>query len=409
MPDPGLLVVRPVLSWSLAEWQTMTEPLPLRNDPLAIAALVTGLLAYPCCCICALNIPMALLAAGLGFVALQRIKSHPDQWAGRGMALGGMAAGLTNLSLYVLVVALWLALGGFGALSGLQMTETFAEAERQVSAMEETFQETERQLAQAMEGGASKSPAAAADPALVALSTSKLPASLQAKIQQLQSDVLPYPDRASDISGMLDYIANGEFDMAEYKADAILEAQANLRAAAAGLPTGLKAKLQQVESQRIEYPDRSRDVASMQDYIAEGDFDMAEYKADAILEAQANLKRAAKGLPAGLQAKLNQVESERMDYPDRSRDVASMQDYIAQGDFDMAVYKADAILEAQGNLKRGIPTALKARMAEVESKRVDYPDRSRDIASMQDYLANGDFDMARYKADNIIEAQNNLR
>ena len=46
---------------------------------------------------------------------------------------------------------------------------------------------------------------------------------------------------------------------------------------------------------------------------------------------------------------------------------------------------------------------------QVEAQRVDYPGRDRDVRSMNDYLAEGRYDMVIYKADNILEQQNNLR
>ena len=56
-----------------------------------------------------------------------------------------------------------------------------------------------------------------------------------------------------------------------------------------------------------------------------------------------------------------------------------------------------------------MPPEVAAKMAQVETEFVDYPDRARDVQAMHEYAAEGKFNMVSYKADNILEQQNNLR
>ena len=140
-------------------------------------------------------------------------------------------------------------------------------------------------------------------------------------------------------------------------------------------------KVSQVEANRVDYPDRARDLRSMYEYLAEGKFDMVVYKADNIIEQQRNL---AAGVPPDVASKMAQVQDERVEYPDRDRDVRTMNEYAAEGKYDMVVYKADNILEQQRSLSSGMPAHISAKMAQVEAERVDYPDRARDIRSMNE-------------------------
>jgi inhibitor of KinA sporulation pathway (predicted exonuclease) len=86
-----------------------------------------------------------------------------------------------------------------------------------------------------------------------------------------------------------------------------------------------------------------------------------------------------------------------------------MNRYITEGKFDMAVFKANKILEQQKNVSKGAPASVKATLARVQAERVDYPNRARDIQAMNRYVSEGKFDMAVFKANKILEQQRNLR
>jgi hypothetical protein len=174
----------------------------------------------------------------------------------------------------------------------------------------------------------------------------------------------------------------------------------------AGGPDGLATKMAQIQGSMVEYPNRARDIQAMQRYMAEGKLDMAMFKANKILEQQQNL---GKGAPGTLQALLDQVVAERVEYPNRARDIQAMNRYLTEGKFDMAAFKANKILEQQKNVGGGVPAAVKATIARVQTEKVEYPNRARDLQAMNKYITEGKFDMAVFKANKILEQQRNLR
>lgn len=56
-----------------------------------------------------------------------------------------------------------------------------------------------------------------------------------------------------------------------------------------------------------------------------------------------------------------------------------------------------------------LPAELSALIQQVETSKVDYPERAADIRSMSGYIENGNFDMAAFNAKNIIKQQGNLK
>jgi len=97
-----------------------------RRDPLAVASLVLGVLAYPCCCVCSLNFPVALVSVVLGAVSLVRIKNHPERWSGQGMAIGGIGASVMNVLFWVFWLIAAGVIGGLmGGFGGLWLTAPF--------------------------------------------------------------------------------------------------------------------------------------------------------------------------------------------------------------------------------------------------------------------------------------------
>ena len=187
----------------------------------------------------------------------------------------------------------------------------------------------------------------------------------------------------------------------------------HISALADDLPAGLTELIRQAEETKVEYPDRTGDLRSMNSYIANGDFNMAAFKAKNIIKQQQALSTSNRSLPAGLTELIRQAEASKVEYPDRTGDLRSMNSYIANGDFNMAAFKAKNIIKQQQNLifakKNGLPTELSELIRQVEATKVEYPDRTGDLRSMNSYIANGDFNMAAFKAKNIIKQQQNLR
>ena len=77
-----------------------------RFSPLAIIALVTGILSMPTCfCSCfapGINSPLAISGLVCGILAMNKIRAAPQMWKGTGMASAGIVTG----GLGILLVAL---------------------------------------------------------------------------------------------------------------------------------------------------------------------------------------------------------------------------------------------------------------------------------------------------------------
>nr|WP_279078114.1 hypothetical protein [Hafnia alvei] len=56
-----------------------------------------------------------------------------------------------------------------------------------------------------------------------------------------------------------------------------------------------------------------------------------------------------------------------------------------------------------------LPAELQTLLREVHRGALDYPERARSWQSLQDYLQNGNFFMAKGELEKILERQDNLR
>jgi hypothetical protein len=84
-----------------------------QNQTLAIVSLVLGILSLLCC---AWFLP-GIAAVVLGFMAKNKAENNPDQYGGRGLALGGIITGGISVILGIIVVILYVftgALAGIG-------------------------------------------------------------------------------------------------------------------------------------------------------------------------------------------------------------------------------------------------------------------------------------------------------
>ena len=73
-----------------------------KTDPFAIASLICGIVSLLC-----FGIILGLVALGLGFASINRMKSDP-YLKGRGLAIGGMVCGGVGVALFFV----WIAIGG---------------------------------------------------------------------------------------------------------------------------------------------------------------------------------------------------------------------------------------------------------------------------------------------------------
>jgi hypothetical protein len=78
-------------------------PKPARTDGLAVASMVLGIVSFV---LCWLGVVTGILAAVFGFVSLSRIKNAAGTLSGRGMAIAGVATGLSALGIWVLFILL---------------------------------------------------------------------------------------------------------------------------------------------------------------------------------------------------------------------------------------------------------------------------------------------------------------
>jgi hypothetical protein len=77
------------------------------QNGLAIASLVTGILALPTTCCCSiLSLPLGIAACVMGALALSKIKAAPQMYGGKGLALGGAICGAISILMAIAFLAL---------------------------------------------------------------------------------------------------------------------------------------------------------------------------------------------------------------------------------------------------------------------------------------------------------------
>ncbi len=77
------------------------------THPLAIAALVCGIISLPTACCCSfLSMPVGLAAVVLGILAMNKVKQEPHLYTGAPLAIGGLVTGGLGLLLAILMLAL---------------------------------------------------------------------------------------------------------------------------------------------------------------------------------------------------------------------------------------------------------------------------------------------------------------
>jgi hypothetical protein len=81
------------------------------SSGLAIAALICGIAGVVLngLCCAALGIPLAIAAAVMGGIQMSKCNAQPDQYGGKGMAMGGLICGIVGLLIGLAMIFL-----GFG-------------------------------------------------------------------------------------------------------------------------------------------------------------------------------------------------------------------------------------------------------------------------------------------------------
>jgi len=175
----------------------------------------------------------------------------------------------------------------------------------------------------------------------------------------------------------------------------------------------LKQLVDQVQVEAFEYPGRGDDMHSLERWLAKGDHSTVEFKAREIIQQQQLRNAQQNGLPPALQQLVDQVQAEAFEYPGRGDDMRSLERWLAKGDHSTAEFKAQEIIEQQQQLRNaqqnGLPPALQQLVFQVQAEAFEYPGRDDDMHSLERWLAKGDHSTAEFKAREIIEQQQNLR
>jgi len=97
-PSPGAWNSGGVPQQSPPAWSGGYQPVygPSPEQGLAIASLVCGILSFVCC-----NILTGIPAIILGIMAINKEKSDPQRYTGKGMAIGGIVLGAVSILIFL--------------------------------------------------------------------------------------------------------------------------------------------------------------------------------------------------------------------------------------------------------------------------------------------------------------------
>jgi hypothetical protein len=231
----------------------------------------------------------------------------------------------------------------------------------------------------------------------------------------IEKEATAYPSRSADLKTLMRWLADGDYRLARSKAAGIIKQQRNLRLTKQdGLPNDIQHLLATIEKEAAAYPSRSDELKTLIRWLADGDYRLARSKAAGIINQQRNLRQAQeKGVPDDIQQLLDIIEKETIAYPSRSDELKTLNRWLADGDYRLARSKAAGIINQQRNLRLtkqdGLPDDIQQLIATIEKEATAYPSRSGDLKTLIRWLADGDYRLARSKAAGIIKQQRNLK
>ncbi|WP_411704522.1 hypothetical protein [Edaphovirga cremea] len=228
-------------------------------------------------------------------------------------------------------------------------------------------------------------------------------ARLHQLIDQIRCNPTIYPKKAIDWESVEMWLRNDDVAMAIFTAEKMITTMNNL---AAGIPPQLQTLLDQIYSDLTTYPNKTADCASMQSWLDNGEYAMAIYEANLILQAMKNVQL---DIPAELQSRLDRIKSDTTSYPKKSKDWGSLQTWLNNGNFYRALYQAKAMIKTMDNLEAGIPPQLQTLLTQIQNAKVSYPKKSADCDALRTWLENGDYDMASYQAKEILLTIKNVQ
>ncbi|HWD92885.1 MAG TPA: DUF4190 domain-containing protein [Verrucomicrobiae bacterium] len=93
---------------------TAAAPAAYKSSALALTSLILGIFSLTfglCCCY---GLPFNITGLILSLVALSQIKSNPNRYDGKGMAIAGLVLSLMSLALIVIILAVVFASAALG-------------------------------------------------------------------------------------------------------------------------------------------------------------------------------------------------------------------------------------------------------------------------------------------------------
>ena len=118
-------------------------------------------------------------------------------------------------------------------------------------------------------------------------------------------------------------------------------------------PADIQALFQTINRENVNYPSRADDLDTLNRWYKDGDFDLVRSKAKDIIEQQRNVKAIKAGkTPADIQALFQTINRENVNYPSRADDLDTLNRWYKDGDFDLVRSKAKDIIKQQRNVNR---------------------------------------------------------
>jgi hypothetical protein len=98
-----------------------TSVLPAQNSPLALAGFICSIISVTIGLCCCYGFPFNLVGIGLSIAGLVQVRTQPERFQGRGLAIAGLVLGILSILLGVLFLILGVALNWSDIQKELQM------------------------------------------------------------------------------------------------------------------------------------------------------------------------------------------------------------------------------------------------------------------------------------------------
>jgi hypothetical protein len=116
LPEFSLLFAARTPAVTPAPFATGTTPAQTTNA-FATTGLVLGIISLSAGLCCCYGLPFNVSGLIFSLIALSQIRSHPEKYSGRGMAVAGLVLCLTSLALMFILFILAIFGAGFGQMT----------------------------------------------------------------------------------------------------------------------------------------------------------------------------------------------------------------------------------------------------------------------------------------------------